>query len=179
MNFTPQGAFDYIKGKLDDFYVKGDTLVNQEQALNAILAAYQENGMDSTDAANLMNDVNNELLQWQSIANKLTPILGYFGYTPPSGLGIDPFTLAAIGTTIIAVAALLWSWYNSQRIDAHNTAIKTLAANVPLSPTDQAIVDQATTSTGFFSSLFSGLGTVGNYLLIGGAIYLGILLLRK
>jgi len=179
VDFTPQGAFDYIHGKLDDFYAKGDNLQGQEQAITALIVAYQNADMDATEVYNLMNEVNNELLSWQRIANKLTPILGYFGYTPPSGLGIDPFTLAAIATTLLAVAALLWSWYNSQRIDAHNTAIKTLAANVPMSPADQAIVDQATTPTGFFGSLFSGLGTVGNYLLIGGAIYLGILLLRK
>lgn len=178
MNFTPQGAFDYIRGKLDDFYHKGNTLQAQEQAITALIVAYQNASMDATEIYALMGEVNDELLQWQSIANRLTPIIGYFGYTP-SGLGIDPFSLAAIATTLLAVAALLWSWYNSQRIDSHNVAIKILAANVPMSPTDQAIVDQATTSSGFFGSLFSGLGTVGNYLIIGGVVYLGILLLRK
>lgn len=178
-DWTPQGAYDYIKGKLDDFYVKGNTLQSQEQALNQLSALYEAQGLDTTDLYKTFSEVNDELLSWQRIANKLTPILGYFGYTPPSGLGIDPFTLAAIAGTLIAVAALLWSWYNSSRIDAHSAAIKVLAANVPLSPTDQAIVDQATTSPGIFGSLFSGLGTVGNYLLIGGAIYLGIILLRK
>lgn len=179
MDFTPQGAFEYIKSKLDDFYAKGDTLQNQEQALSQLSALYETQGLDTADLYKTFGEVNDELLSWQRIANKLTPILGYFGYAPPSGLGIDPFTLAAIAGTLIAVAALLWSWYNSSRIDQHNVAIKTLAANVPLSPADQAIVDAATTSPGIFGSLFSGLGTIGNYLLIGGAIYLGIILLRK
>jgi hypothetical protein len=179
VNFTPQGAFDYIKSKLDDFYARGDTLAAQETAMNQLSALYEANSLDTTELYQTFGEINDELLSWQRIANMLTPILGYFGYTPPSTLGIDPFTLAAIAGTLIAVAALLWSWYNSSRIDAHATAIRTLAQNVPLSPTDQAIVDQATTSPGFFSSIFSGLGTVGNYLLIGGGIYLAILLLRK
>jgi hypothetical protein len=175
MDFTPQAAFDYIKGKLDDFYQKGDALQLQEQSITALMVEYQNQGLDQTPLENLMGEVNGELLGWQRIANKLTPILSYFGYTPPGQLGIDPFTLAAIAGTLIAVAALLWSWYNSSRIDAHNSAIKTLAANVQLSPQDQAIVDAATTPPGLLgslSSIFSGLGTIGSYLVIGGLAYL-------
>lgn len=177
MDFTPQAAFDYIKSKLNDFYAKGETLYAQEQALNQLMALYQANNMDSTAVAQVFGEVNDELLSFQRIERKLTPLLGYFGYSP--GLGIDPFTLIAIGGALVTVAALLWSWYNASRIDAHSTAIRTLAANVPMSETDKAIIDQATTSTGLFGSLFSGLGTMGNYLLIGGAIYLGILFMRR
>lgn len=177
MDFTPQGAFDYVKSKLDDFYIKGNILYQQEDALNTLVAQYQTQGLDQTDLDTIFGEVNNELLQWQSISNKLTPVLTYFGYTPASGtsLGIDPFTLAAIAASLLAVAALMWSWYNSSRIDAHNTAIKVLAANVQLSPTDQAVIDQATTAPSFLGSIFSGLGNMGTYLLIGGAIYLWII----
>lgn len=178
MDLSPQAAFDWIKGKLNDFYAKGDTLQSQEQALNSLIAAYVANNMDATDLYTLMGEVNDELLAWQSISNKLTPLLGYFGYTPPS-LGLDPLTLVAIGSSLLAVYSLLWAWYNSQKIDAHSDAIKLLASHVPLSPTDQAVIDQATTPTGFWPSIFGGLGTIGNYLLIGGALYLAILWSRK
>ena len=68
MDISPQAAFDWIKGKLDDFYQKGNTLYAQEDALNQLMALYTAQNIDSSEVANTFNEVNNELLSWQSIS---------------------------------------------------------------------------------------------------------------
>ena len=177
MDFTPQGAFNYIKGKLDDFYAKGRRLRAQEQAANVLVVQLQGAGYDPTPAYETLAGIEDDLRGWNRISNMLSPILSYFGYN--TGLGLDPVTLIAIGGTLIAVAVLLYSWYNSQRLDQHDIAIRTLAANIPLSDADQAVIDNATSPPGFLSSIFPNLGDLGSTLLIGGAVIVGLFFLSR
>jgi hypothetical protein len=176
---TPKEAYDYIANALPDFQAKGNTLYQQLHAANILRAQIHQAGDDSTDIDNLYDEILSDVNQWNAIKDKLVPVLSYFGY---SGLGepvtISVVTLAVIGASLIAIVALLIDFYNSNRIAAHANALKVISSKLQLNPDDQAVVDQAT-STGLFGSLFSGLGTFGNYLFWGGAIYLGILLLRE
>lgn len=170
---TAQEAYDYIAGILPDFQRKGETLYSQLHAANVLRAQYRSNGYDDTEISQVYEEILSEYNQWTSIMGMITPIATVFGI---SGLGIDPVTLLTIGGTLVAIAAALLAFYANNRIQQHSEAIKRIAAYIPLSAEDKAIVDDATT-TNWFS--FPGLSSIGQYLLIGGAIYLAIILFRK
>lgn len=170
---TASEAYNYIAGILPDFQAKGEALYRQLNAANVLRSQLRALDQDTEEISSIYQSIQEDLNQWLSIKNKLEPVLTFFGYT---GLGVDPLTLLAIGGSLIAIASLLVAFYNSNRIDQHSEAIKRIATYVNLSPEDQAIVDNATTSS-FFD--FSAFGNIGKYLLIGGALYLAVLMFRR
>jgi len=173
LKMTASEAYDYIAGILPDFQLKGETLYVQLHASNVLRSQLRQENFDTSEIDIVYEEIQLDLNKWLSIKNKLEPILTVFGYTQ---LGIDPITLFTIGGTLIAIAALLLAFYNTNKIDSHSEAIKRIATYVNLTPEDQAIVDNATTSSIFN---FGALGNIGKYLLIGGAVYLAILMFRK
>lgn len=170
MDFSLQAAVDYIPSKLDDFYSKGSQLTAQWDSVNFLLAAYDSAGLDSASLAQLANEINNDILAWQAVERKLTPIASLFGYTPPN-LGFAPIIIA-YGAIIIAVAVAMYLFYQSNKIDQHSEAIKLIASKIQLTDQEQSVITNATKSSSIFGDLFSGLGTIGTYLIIGIAAYL-------
>jgi membrane-bound ClpP family serine protease len=170
---TPTEAYEYIANILPDFQRKGETLYTQLHAANILRVELRDSNLDDSEISQVYDEIQQDLNQWLSIKNKLAPILTVFGYT---GLGIDPVTLLAIGGTLIVIAALLVSFYNSNQIDRHSEAIKRIASYVNLTPEDRTIVNEATNKNIFG---FGSLGDIGKYLLWGGAIYLAILIFKK
>ena len=170
---TAQEAFDYIANLLPDFQKKGETLYQQLNAANLLRAKIRSTGSDTSEIDALYNEIYADLQQWNQVKDKIVPVANVFGVT---GLGLDPFTLLTIGGTLIAIASALAFFYANNRINQHATAIRTIAGYVEMTPEDQAIVNEATTQSWF---TFPGIEKFGQYLLIGGAIYLAIILFRK
>jgi len=166
-------AYAYVADILPDFQRKGETLYVQLNAANILRANLRASYIDDTEITQVYNEIQQDLNDWLSIKNKLEPMLTFFGYT---GLGTIPLALLAISRTLIVVAGLLIIFYEHNRIDAHSVALKRISTYLPLSPEDQAIVDNATDKSIFD---FGSFGDIGKYLLWGGAIYLAILLFRK
>jgi len=170
---TASEAYDYIANILPDFQRKGETLYVQLHAANVLRSQLRQENFDTSEIDLVYQDIQSDLNSWLSIKNKLEPILTVFGYT---NLGVDPITLITIGGTLIAIAGLLLTFYNTNKIDRHSEAIKRIATYLNLSPEDQAIVNDATAPSIFN---FGALGDIGKYLLIGGAIYLAILIFKR
>jgi hypothetical protein len=170
---TAAEAYDHIAGILPDFQAKGEILYVQLHAANILRSELRQANLDISEIDAIYQDINQDINQWVSIKNKLQPFLSFFGYT---GLGIDPVTLITIGASLIAISALLISFYNTNKIDSHSIAIKRLSTYLNLTPEDQAIVDDATAPSIFN---FGALGNIGKYLLLGGAIYLAILIFKR
>lgn len=172
---TASEAYEYISNILPDLQAKGNLLYAQLHAANLVRGEIRAVGSSTVQIDAVYSAIEQDLQKWNEIKNTLEPLLLYFDV---SQLGIDFFTLALIGGTLITIATLVVTFYNTNKIDQHSNAIQAIARNVNLSPADREIVNDAT-STGWFSNLFPGLGSIGNYLVIGGLIYLGILAFRR
>jgi hypothetical protein len=166
---TPNEAFDYISNLLPDFQRKGETLYAQLHAANVLRAQVRSAGLDDSEISTVYNEIQSDLNRWTTITNQLQPFLTLFGYT---GLGLGP----AIPIAIVSIAALMVAFYSLHRIDQHSEAIKRIATYVNLTPEDQTVIDEATT-TSIFN--LGSLGNISKYLLIGGAVYLAILMFRR
>lgn len=157
MIWTPSQAWDYVKGKIDDFYLKGRTLRSQYDAAMVVDLNFAMSNMDRTESQALLDAITVDLNSWSRIDQKLSPVLGYFGYT---GMGFDPITWALIGVSVLAVASALYSFYQSNKIVQHSAAIKILASKADLSQAESDVINSAT-SGGIFDGISTALGSLG------------------